>query len=263
VQLEGVTYGNDLFVTVGREGTILTSNDGSNWTRRDSTTTNDLYSVGFANGLFLAGGNRGILLASTNGKVWTKQDLGTNGLYAGVLDIAYGGGVFVAVGVANTLVTSADGTTWLRRDSGIPQYVNFTDIVYGNRTFVVVGQFSTPSPILTSSDAVTWTFRACGTGNSLNGLAYGASRFVVVGDGGTILQSENLAIPALAVRSEGTNGFEVRMSGEVGRVYRIQSSTDLFTWDDWINFTNAQATTAFLDSANTASPRRFYRALSP
>src|SRR5439155_19790029 len=101
------------------------------------------------------------------------------------------------------------------------------------------------------------------TENSLNGVAYGASRFIVVGDAGTILESENISIPTLALRFESADGIEVRMSGEIGRTYRIQYSTDLARWTDWVNFTNTQAATAFLDPAGFASPRRFYRAVSP
>ncbi len=47
--LEGITYGNSIFVTVGRgedgSGTIITSSDGINWTTRTSGTTNNLWFV--------------------------------------------------------------------------------------------------------------------------------------------------------------------------------------------------------------------------
>jgi hypothetical protein len=38
--LERATYGNGLFVAVGEGGTILTSPDGVNWTKRASGTDN-------------------------------------------------------------------------------------------------------------------------------------------------------------------------------------------------------------------------------
>ena len=47
--LEGITYGNSIFVTVGRgedgSGTIMTSSDGITWTTRTSGTTNNLWFV--------------------------------------------------------------------------------------------------------------------------------------------------------------------------------------------------------------------------
>lgn len=57
-----VTFGNGLFVTVGLEGTILTSPDGVAWTARNSGTTSQLFGVTYANGLFVATGNSGTIL---------------------------------------------------------------------------------------------------------------------------------------------------------------------------------------------------------
>lgn len=56
--LWGITYGNSTFVTVGRNGNILTSTDGSTWTARTSGTTNVLYGVIYANSTFVVGGHQ-------------------------------------------------------------------------------------------------------------------------------------------------------------------------------------------------------------
>ena len=48
--LNGVAYGDGLFVAVGNRGTILTSPDGVNWTARTSGTSNNLYAVTYGNG---------------------------------------------------------------------------------------------------------------------------------------------------------------------------------------------------------------------
>jgi photosystem II stability/assembly factor-like uncharacterized protein len=90
-----VTYGNNIFVAVGDNGTILTSTDGVSWTRRTSPTTQGLYSVTYGNGLFVAVGNNGTILTSTDGVNWTQRTSGTsNDLYG----VTYGNGIFVAVG---------------------------------------------------------------------------------------------------------------------------------------------------------------------
>ena len=47
MNLIGVTYGNGLFVTVSRNGTILTSSDGNSWTQRTSGTSKNLNGVIF------------------------------------------------------------------------------------------------------------------------------------------------------------------------------------------------------------------------
>jgi photosystem II stability/assembly factor-like uncharacterized protein len=59
-----VTYGNGTFVAVGRNGTILTSRDGVNWTRRTSPTRDWLNSVTYGNGRFVAVGDYGTILTS-------------------------------------------------------------------------------------------------------------------------------------------------------------------------------------------------------
>ena len=41
--LLGVAYGNNKYVAVGKDGTILTSSDGTTWTSRTSGTSNELY----------------------------------------------------------------------------------------------------------------------------------------------------------------------------------------------------------------------------
>jgi hypothetical protein len=62
--LNGVTYGNGLFVAVGRNGIILTSPDGVSWTRQTPPTSNWLYGVTYGNGTFVAVGQSGAILTS-------------------------------------------------------------------------------------------------------------------------------------------------------------------------------------------------------
>ena len=46
--LEGFTYGNGLFVTVGHLGNIYTSSDGTSWTKRTSGTSKYLRGVTYS-----------------------------------------------------------------------------------------------------------------------------------------------------------------------------------------------------------------------
>jgi hypothetical protein len=59
--LSRVTYGNNTFVAVGNNGTIVTSPDGINWTSRTSGTTKSLYGVACGTGTFVALGEKTIL----------------------------------------------------------------------------------------------------------------------------------------------------------------------------------------------------------
>ncbi len=58
----------------------------------------------------------------------------------------------------------------------------------------------------------------------------------------------------------GNGAIELVVSGEVGRVYGVAVSTDLFHWYSWTNQMNGSGSMTFLDSEAPLYPRRFYRA---
>ena len=115
--LDDVVYGNGLFVAVGGSGTILTSQDGVNWTLRTSEgndlfgvtygdlflAVDDLFGVTYEKGTFMAVGWRGTILTSPDGVDWTEQTSPTRNDLFGV---TYGKGTFVAVGDYGTILTS-------------------------------------------------------------------------------------------------------------------------------------------------------------
>ncbi len=267
--LYGITYGDGLFVAVGANGTIGTSTNGTNWVAQNSGTTTVLLGVTYENGLFVAvGGAATIILTSTNGTNWTSVNPGTR-VY-GLRGIASGNNKFVAVGgyapaaAGGSITISPNGTTWNAQNSGI-NTANFYGIAWGNGSFVTVGGGGgIGNIILSSTDATTWINRFAGTSPSLNGAVYGNGSFVAVGHVGTILQSG--PIFTLAGKNQFANsGFELDLTGEIGRSYRLQASTDLTdtNWTDLINFTNTIETTQFLDTCATNFSERYYRAVSP
>ncbi|MBI4661812.1 MAG: SBBP repeat-containing protein [Verrucomicrobia bacterium] len=195
-QLNGLAYGNGLYVAVGASGTVLTSPDAANWKSQVSGTTSDLYGITFGknvfgNNLFVAVGRNGTMLISPNAVEWASVPSGT---IFDLWDIEYGAGAgFVAVG-GQGLVTSRDGGTWTRHAVG--EY-KLLGVGYGNGRFVAVGEplFAAigavvgNSPILTSSDGITWTDRDSGTRDALFDVAFGNGTFVAVG--GSILASSD------------------------------------------------------------------------
>jgi hypothetical protein len=100
-KLLGISFGSGLFVGVGGNGAILTSETGENWTPRDSGTTNHLLAVVHGNGVFVAVGK--VVLSSTNGIDWTPHPVPSTDY---LTSVAYGGGSFVAVGNGNTIIQS-------------------------------------------------------------------------------------------------------------------------------------------------------------
>ena len=84
----GVTYGNNMFITVGQQGSIAYSTDGINWTTKT------------------IGNNLGIVLPMVMGSTWNKLDcetVGSGSLYW--YRVAYGNGKFVAVGQQTASLT--------------------------------------------------------------------------------------------------------------------------------------------------------------
>jgi hypothetical protein len=110
--LSGVTYGGGQFVAVGREGSILTSPDGTTWTTQtaapiaNSTLTPFLISVIYTGSQFVAVGNyvgtnpsSGFILTSSDGKNWNIAATGTTtDLYGISYGVVSGVGTYVAVG---------------------------------------------------------------------------------------------------------------------------------------------------------------------
>ena len=88
------TTSTELFVSVGDNGTILTSSDGTSWDNRTSGTSERLMGVTYGNGLSVTVGDNGTILTSTDGTSWTLRASGTtNTLY----------GVYRTSGTTNTL----------------------------------------------------------------------------------------------------------------------------------------------------------------
>lgn len=174
------------YVAVGAGGMLYTreAKIGAAWvagTSGVSTALNGAATLGVS----IVVGDGGVILTSTDAKTWTARTSGTtarlNGVVAGL-------GTFLAVGDNGTILRSTDGTTWNPVSSGTTSNLNSIAVVNG--ALVAVGAGGT---LLSSSDAgLTWTARNSGVTANLRSAAYG-SRYVVVGDAGTVITSTDLA----------------------------------------------------------------------
>lgn len=182
--LNGVAYGNGIFVAVGEYGTILTSKNGATWTVRTSGIEETLHSVTYGGGTFVVVGERGTVLTSRDGINWAKR---TSGISWDLNDVTYGDGIFVAVGDLGTILISRDGEKWGVKTLGTVIGYNLRGVTYGDGVFVAVGDVG---PILTSRDGIAWTERMSPAA-FLEDVAYGNGTFVAVGVGGTILTSKD------------------------------------------------------------------------
>jgi hypothetical protein len=255
--LTDVTYGSGVFVAtaLGLASGIYTSSDGGTWLRQ---AIGPLEGITFNDGIFIAVGNAKLILRSTNATDWVTQNAGAGG--GNLYQVTHGGGLFVTSGFPGTFIrTSPDGVTWSNQPSGTG--ASISGFAFGNGTFVAA---SDAGVILTSTNGLTWTRHSTQATRRLLGVAYGQSSFVLAGYGGTILQSDDTSVPVLTGQSK-LGGFQLALTGEIGRAYRIQATTNLLGphWGDVFSLTNETWTEQRLDETATNLVQRFYRAVTP
>jgi hypothetical protein len=256
--LAAVTYGSNLFVTVGgQEGSVLTSPDGITWTARNSQTQTGLNGVAYGNNEFVAVGYNGTVVTSPDGTNWTSQTPETTSTLAA---IAYGNGVFVAAGVFNTVITSTDGIHWNMTPYHIRDYLNYArSVTFANGVFVTAGD---GGAIQTSPDGYTWSGPSFVTDQNLYAVCGGFNGFSAVSDGGGILQSDDSVVPpklGTGVLSPNAPP-QYTVTSAAGQSYMIQASTDLSNWVTVTNVTLKSTTGQFIDPSATNYSQRFYRA---
>jgi len=202
LSLFGVAYGNGDFVVSGENGYLISSPDGISWTKRTSGVTAYLFSVTYGSGGFVAAGatpgGNAVILNSLNGITWTSVTAGTNLYLAGS---ANGGGYYVVVGQGGILLSSSNGTSWQIRSQGTSSFLR--DVVCGTVGLPTLGRpvlndFSLPyrflavgdgGTILLSQDALIWKAQYSGISTALRGVTFGNGSFMAVGDSGAILTS--------------------------------------------------------------------------
>lgn len=193
--------------------------------------------------------------------------------------IAIGNGRAVVIGWEGwPRVSSNLGLTWNFSPSevitpGVAEHPGYTlpmvgsDITFGNGTFLVARGFL-GNGFLTTADGVTWVSRDLFLRAGIESVAYGNGTFVALCTGGAyppgIYQSMPTSIPCLTAQlMSNSNTVVLNLSGEVGRRYRLQTSSDFQTWTDLRTYTNDTPTIQLVDPDPPEAAMRFYRAVSP
>jgi hypothetical protein len=210
-----VTLANGLYVAVGDNARIMTSDDGADWTVEEVPLTNSVSAsntvflcVGGTTNLLVAAGSKGSLAVSPNilvpvvetnangslftnnasslGVVWYSlpAPAGTTNDLTGIC--AFNSNYFL-VGGKGTLLNSPDGTNWSELMSGTADYLSGI-AAFTNGLLVLTGNEGT---ILTSTDGTNWTSHPSGTRNWLYRLRCVNGRLLAVGENGTMLISTN------------------------------------------------------------------------
>jgi hypothetical protein len=266
--VNGLAYGNDRFIAVGGGSyysnnvyvagcNVALSTNGETWTPLYVCNGTQLQRVAAGNGAFVALDYSSVI-TSTNGLDWTNVFPGFSGyLYS----LAYGDGVFVAVGYSYVdwkycSFTSIDGFTWATHLLSGDGYAYC--LSWANGWFFATGGRGV---LLASRDGVNWVQRNTTSDAYLQTVCYGQHAYVALGFDAVIRAGE-LAFGPLVPAFPGGD-FELGFHGQVGRVYRLQYSSDLQQWFELGCVTNSQARMTLRDLGAAAHPRRFYRLVTP
>lgn len=164
--LWSITFGNNIFVAVGEQGTIITSEDALNWTIRESGVYQNIEQVIYKDGYFYARtgyydhvhsmSTYGVLLRSSDGINWNIVYQMEQ--YGMLNDIIYGADRFVMSAKLNStkyLLTSTDGENWTRTETTIDSYSFFNGEYIGIvHKGTGIGAYS---EIYTSSNLEDWS----------------------------------------------------------------------------------------------------------
>ena len=224
----GAAYGNDTWVLMGADnpGTIISSEDGINWTERPHAITQNLrwVDVVYGGGQFVAVAEEGVRIGtSPDGINWTEQTPAVGAQLSTA--ITYGNGVYVIVETVNQYVQwSHDAINWTRvavvgGGLNVKRTIGFGDgkfvipagsetftstdgstwstsssslfaqwgITYGNGTFVTV---STSGETYNSTNGITWYPGTAASGDDYYEVIYGNGTFVATG-GNAIMASND------------------------------------------------------------------------
>jgi hypothetical protein len=180
-----VFFGGRLVVT-GEAGTVLFSDDLSNYYLLNLGTTDWLEGVAASSNLVVAVGDNGAIYTSTNAVSWQRTSVSfTNTWLNGV---AFGGtNVFVAVGENGFIATSRNGLAWTSVKSGVT--ANLDAVAWVGNEFLAVGDGGTA---LASATGGSWSpvvTGVAGTTNNLYAVAGVTNSHLMAGDSELLLQN--------------------------------------------------------------------------
>lgn len=256
--LYNVVYGNNKFVTIGADKSVLSSTDTNNWNFASNIKLPEVCNaLIFGNNIFVAFKiNSTYLYVSSDAEAWTA----VTGLSSNIKDIVFGNNYFLMGCEDKKFLRSSDAQTWTEVSSAtygiLPVYIagyNQTRMGYANGKFIFVDAVNTYGnsyPIKISADnGETWTLLdtvnalepdyvwAYGVGDVLYWGADNTSKLST--DGGSTIETDSLYIYSRFQRIY-ASGMYYQINSS-----KIQSSNDGVTWSDVANINNNQKTITY------------------
>lgn len=196
-KLNGVAYGNGVWVAAGDDGSVVRSTNGMDWTALPPPNPDSFQSVRFINGKFFAVGGYGLDLGmlirwkratvatSTNGLEWSVISMDGDPIQ----DIAFAQGRFVAIGSSAQIIHSPNGRDWLPATLILKNAAggDLKAVAGSPDRFVAAGN---SGGILASEDGITWTNLAR-IPTSFTDLIYTNRLFVAVSSDGSVRVSSD------------------------------------------------------------------------
>lgn len=228
--LQGIGWGNGLFVAVGAQGTVLSSRDARTWTTGSIGGSAFLSSVTPYAGGWIASGSLGSLYTSPDAITWSRQDLGITDWIYRVRNL---GGSLVAVGQNGMILLSTNALSWVRCPSGTEAWM--TDVAQIGDEYVACG---TQGVLLRSRNLKEWEQVPMITGKALYGMATEGPQAVVAGAEGAILRAlvapelfpVNISVFWHAHRVAEAAADLFVFAGRPGQKFLLESSTNLLDW---------------------------------
>lgn len=128
-----IVYANGIYVLVGENGSIFTSNNLDDWIERKSGVNVKLVGISYGKGYFVITGSNGVILISKDGITWSQVKTVTNSY---LIRSRYANGIYMAVGYNGTVLSSVNAIDWTEETDPF-----FRTILYGltfaNNKFVI------------------------------------------------------------------------------------------------------------------------------
>jgi hypothetical protein len=203
----GITWTGTRYVAAGYDGMVAASVDGETWTSQQVGMETQLRDVEGDDDLLVAVGRGGGIAISNDGSgTWQPIVSATAVLDRRIEDLATDGKTIVAVGygmptyVWSLLTRDASGTWTEQADFPIDPEA----VAWGNGLYVAVG--SGASYALVSADGLSWSNVPHPSSTELHGVVWTGTRFIAVGDSGTVHTSPDGLSWSEAPTTVGANG---------------------------------------------------------
>lgn len=175
-----IIWNGETMVAVGTYGTIITSKDGINWTLMDSKNELQLRCISWTGSLYIIGGENGIILTSYDSENWETIPTSINNT---IMDIIWveEQSKYIAVGHRGTIITSSDGINWHKEQSNVD--VLLACVLWNGDHFAAFGgngDYSTGT-IIISADGIHWQTIKSGLRYGIRDVHYSNNQYILAG----------------------------------------------------------------------------------